>query len=54
MTAILRICSGFLAHHTRNPGAIGSTTVQDLLDAGLAFRAGEAAGRVQEDLAEQA
>jgi len=54
MAAILRICSGFLAHHTRHPGAIGSTTVQDLLNAGPAFRAGEAAGPAQEDLTELA
>lgn len=34
--------------------AFGSATVQDLLDAGPAFRAGEAAGRAQEDLIELA
>jgi DNA-binding IscR family transcriptional regulator len=34
--------------------AFGSTTVQDLLDAGPAFRAGEAAGPAQEDLIELA
>jgi hypothetical protein len=54
MTAILRICLGFLAHHTRHPGAIGSMTVQDLLDAGSAFRAAKATGRAQEDLTERA
>jgi hypothetical protein len=54
MTAILRIYSGFVAHHTRHPGAIGSTTVQDLLDAGPVFRAAEAIGLPQEDLTELA
>jgi len=33
---------------------LGNTTVQDLLDAGAAFRAGEAAGPAQEDLIELA
>ena len=54
MTAILRMCSEFLAHHTRHPGAIGSMTLQGLLDAGPVFRAAKATGRVQEDLTELA
>jgi hypothetical protein len=34
--------------------AFGSATVQDLLDAGSAFRAAKATGRAQEDLVELA